>query len=86
MRAASSSKTAMNSLPMILRFFSGSVTPASLDEEALAGVDGNDVETEAVAQVFLDVLEFVFAQHAVVDEDAGELRADGLVDEHGGNR
>ena len=27
-----------------------------------------------VAQVFLDVLEFVFAQHAVVDEDAGELR------------
>ena len=29
MRRASSSKTSMNSLPMILRFFSGSLTPAS---------------------------------------------------------
>ena len=29
-RAASSSKTAINSLPIVLRFFSGSVTPASL--------------------------------------------------------
>ena len=86
MRVASSSKTAMNSAPMLLRFFSGSVTPASFARKRCAGVDGDDVEAELVAQVLLHVLELVFAQHAVVDEDAGELGADGLVHQHGGDR
>jgi hypothetical protein len=33
----------------------------------------------------LDFGEFVFAQDAVVDEDAGEAVADGAVDEDGGD-
>ncbi len=55
-------------------------------EEALAGVDGDDVEAEFVAEILLHALKLVFAQHAVVDEDAGELRADGFVDQDGGDR
>ena len=31
------------------------------------------------------VVKFVFAQHAVVDEDAGEAVADGAVQEYGGH-
>ena len=75
----------MNSLPMILRFCSGSVTPASCVEEALAGVDGDDVEAELLAHGLLDLGELVFAEDAVVDEDAGEAVADGAGDEHGGD-
>ena len=59
---------------MILRFFSGSVTPASLVEEAVGGVDRDEVQAQLVAQVLLHFLEFVLAQHAVVHEDAGETR------------
>ena len=61
------------------------MTPASWSRKRCAGVDGDDVEAELVAQVLLHALEFVFAQHAVVDEDAGELAADGLVDQHSGD-
>ena len=32
-----------------------------------------------------DVSELVFAQHAVIDEDAGEVFPDGAVEEYGGN-
>jgi len=32
-----------------------------------------------------DVFEFVFAKHAVIDEDAGQLPADGPVQQHGGH-
>ena len=34
----------------------------------------------------LHLLRLVLPEHAVVHEDAGELLADGLVHEHGGNR
>ena len=44
-----------------------------LFEKALAGIDSDDVEAEFVAEVFLDALEFIFAEDAVIDEDAGEL-------------
>ena len=54
-------------------------------EEEIGGINGVDVEAELVAQVLLHVLEFVFAQDAVVDEDAGELVADGAMDEDGGH-
>ena len=47
--AASSSKTAMNSLPMILRFCLGVGDAGELGEEAVAGVDGDEVEAELVA-------------------------------------
>ena len=57
-----------------------------LAEEALAGIDGVDVEAELVAQVLLHVDELVLAQHAVVDEDAGQLIADGAMHQHGRDR
>ncbi len=54
-------------------------------EESAAGVDGDEVEAELGAQVFLHLEELVLAQDAVVDEDAGEAVADGAMDEHGGD-
>ena len=55
---------------MILRFFSGSVTPASFVKKALCGVHSDNVEPELFAHVLLHFLELVLAQHAVVHEDA----------------
>ena len=54
-----------------------------LAEEEVGGVNGVDVEAKLAAQVLLHFLKFVFAQDSVVDEDAGELVADGAMDEDG---
>ena len=67
---ASSSKTSMNSPPMILRFCSGSVTPASLVEEARAGVDDAQIDLEGAAEDRRDLRALAGAKQAVVDEDA----------------
>ena len=56
-----------------------------LVEKAAAGVYGDDVEAELATKILLHGAELVFAQDAVVDEDAGELRANGLVNEDGGD-
>ncbi len=55
-------------------------------EEPLRRIDGNEIEPQLVAQILLDIDEFVFAQNTVVDEDAGELAADGLVHQDRGYR
>ena len=57
---------------------------ASVGKELLAGIDANDVQAQHLVVVH-DLLELVLTQHAVVDEDAGEVRADGFVQQHGGN-
>ena len=54
-------------------------------KKAVAGVDGDEVQAELFAQVLLDFEELVLAQHAVVDEDAGEAIADGAMHEDGGD-
>ena len=54
-------------------------------EEAVFGVDIAQIDVEVVAEDVLDPSGFAFAEEAVVHEDAGELAADGLVDEGGGN-
>ena len=72
----------MNSVPMILRLASGSETPASLLEEAVLGVDGDERDLELVAEGLDDLLALVLAHQAVVDEDARELVADRPVHEH----
>ena len=64
-----------------LRFSSGSVTPASRGEEALARVDVDERDVEVVAERLDHLFGLVLAQQPVVDEDARELVADGLVDE-----
>ena len=73
----------MNSLPMILRFFSGSVTPASLRRKRSLASTATRFSPSLLAQVLLHFRELVFAQHAVVDEDAGQPLADGAVHQHG---
>jgi hypothetical protein len=71
----------MNSRPMILRFCSGSLTPASAFEERLARVDGDQAHAGGGHVVVLDLLALALAQQAVVDEHGDELVADGLVHE-----
>ena len=51
-------------------------------QKALTCVHGDDFQAEVVAHILLDTLKFIFAQDAVVDEDAGELAADGSVHQH----
>ena len=54
-------------------------------QELLRGVHIFKVQAH-VLEGKLHLLGFVLPEHAVVHEDAGELFADGLVHEHGGNR
>ena len=82
---ASSSNTSMKVTPMIRRFFSGSVMPARRSRNSVAGIDRLDAEMEGVAEELHDPLRLVAAQDAVVDEDAGELIADGAVDQRRGD-
>ena len=73
----------MNSRPMILRFCSGSETPASADEELLARIDRDEAHAGRGDVVLLDLLALALAQQPVVDEDCDELVADRLVHERG---
>ena len=83
---AAASKTRMNSRPMILRFCSGSVTPASASRSRSGGVDDLEPDPRRCHEVGLDLLGLALAQQSVVDEDAGEVVADGPVHERGGHR
>ena len=71
----------MNSRPMILRFSSGSVTPASASRNRFGGVDDLEPHAGGGDVVALDLLGLALAQQAVVDEHAGELVADRPVHE-----
>ena len=55
------------------------MTPLSLLRKRVRGVHVLELDVEIVAEDALHGLRFVRAQQAVVDEDAGELVADGLV-------
>ena len=72
----------MNSLPMVFRFCSGSVDAGQRTEEMLLGIHVHERNVVAVAKQRHDLLGFAEPQQAVVDEDAGELLADRLVDQH----
>jgi hypothetical protein len=74
---ASSSKTRMNSSPMILRLRSGSVTPASLVRNRSSA----STRTKLMSHLLkggLHLVALVFAHEAVIHEHAGELAAHGL--------
>ena len=71
----------MNSSPTILRFVSGSLTPASCVEEPLLRAHVHERHVEVAAEGLDDLLRLVLAHQAVVDEDARQLVADRLVDE-----
>ncbi len=71
---------------MILRFCSGSVTLGQRAEEPVRRVDHLEPDPGRRDVVLLDLLGLARAQQPVVDEDAGELVADGLVHERRGDR
>ena len=76
----------MNFSPMILRLRLGlgdALRCASRKSSAASTVISSDAG--GGDEVVLDLLDLAFAQQAVVDEHAGELVADGLVDEGGGD-
>ena len=76
----------MNSRPMILRFSSGSVTPASASRNRSLGVDDVQVDAGRGHEVALDLLGLALAQQPVVDEDAGQPVADRALHEGRGDR
>ena len=75
----------MNCSPMILRFCSGSVTPCSAARNRSAASTWQQRHLEVVVERLDDLLGLVLAQHAVVDEDAGEPVADRAVHEQRGH-
>ena len=83
---ASSSNRRMNCSPMMRRFCSGSVTPASAARNRSAASTWTQRHLEVVVERLDHLLGLVLAQQAVVDEHARELVADGAVDEQGRHR
>ena len=76
---AASSNTRMNSSPMALRLSSGSVTPGQAFEEPVGGAHVDELDALVAAEGLDHLLALAQAHEAGVDEDAGELGADGLV-------
>jgi hypothetical protein len=68
----------MKTRPMILRFCSGSLTPASASRKRSTRVDVHQLEVEAPAEHPLDLGALALSQEAVVDEDAREPVAEAL--------
>src|SRR5690606_3831947 len=68
-------------LPLRLRV----AHPGERGEELLGGVDDLEVDPRRGDEVLLDLLGLTGAQESVVDEDARELVADGLLDERRGD-
>ncbi len=56
-----------------------------LREEALLGVDVDELDPQLLAEGLDDLLALALSHQAVVDEDAGELIADRPVDERRGS-
>ena len=83
--AASASNTSMNVAPMILRFRSGSVTPARRSRNSRGGVDEHERQLQPF-EAAADLVGLVETHDAVVDEDARQAIADGAMDEQRGDR
>ena len=67
---------------MVLRFCSGSLTPDSAPRNCADAFDVHQRNVVVAAEQFDHGLAFVEPQQPVVDEHAGELIADRLVDQH----
>ena len=70
---------------MILRFSSGSMHAGECVEEAILRLDVDQFDTELAGERLFDLFALVLSHQTGVDEDAGELAADGLGDERGGD-
>ena len=71
----------MNSSPILWRFSSGLGDALEAGEEAILRLNVHERNLEVAAERLGHLLGLVRAHEAVVDEDAGELVADCLVDE-----
>ena len=71
---------------MALRLASGSVTPFEHPEEPVGRLHVDQVHVELAPERLLHLLGLARAHEPGVDEDTGELVADGPVDERGGHR
>ena len=71
----------MNVSPMILRFCSGSVTPARSCRNRSLRLHVDERHLEVAAERLDHLLGLALPEQAVVDEDARQLVADRLVDE-----
>jgi uncharacterized protein YifE (UPF0438 family) len=71
---------------MVLRLVSGSVTPVERAEEQFARVHMDERDVVVIAEQLHDLFRLAWRASGRVDEDAGELVADRLVDQHGGDR
>ena len=69
---------------MILRLVSGSADPGQRGQEALLLV-GDQLDAGGGDVVALHLFALALAQQAVVDEDAGQLVADGALHQRGGD-
>ena len=67
---------------MVLRFCFGVGDAGELAQKLLRGVDVNQRDVVVVPEQIDHGLGFIEPQHAVIDEHAGELVADRLVDQH----
>ena len=76
----------MKSLPMVLRLISGSETPSSAPMKRSCAWNVDERDVVMVAEQRDDLAGLVRPHQAVVDEHAGQLLADGLVNEHGRHR
>ena len=72
----------MNSLPIVLRFCFGIGDAGELAEEQRLRLHVHERNVVVVAEQRHDLLRLAEPQQAVVDEHAGELLADRLVDQH----
>ena len=68
---------------MTLRFCSGSVDALESAEKAVRGVDPDDLDAHVAGEGGHDLIALAEPQQAVVDKDAGELIADGAVQQGG---
>ena len=72
---------------MILRLRSGSSSPSSAGEEPVCRVHADHPDAKVLRESLHDLVALAEAQEAVVHEHAGELVADGAMQErrdHGG--
>ena len=67
---------------MILRFCSGSVTPASRVEKQIGRIDEVERQLQLLAEPLLNLVRFVVTQQPVVDEDARQPIADRAMNQH----
>src|SRR5205807_7595931 len=57
-----------------------------LGKKVRAGICGDEIQTKAIAQVVLNLVEFIFSKHAVVHEDASKTLANSAIDQHSRDR